>query len=157
MKRAGIGIGAALVAMAAFANDPNQAEDPNQTADQQAVDQSQAADQSQPSDESQASDEGQENTQVAAVDAESTSFTQLDADTDGRISAIEASNDVRVASAFTTADEDKDGYLSQQEFRAVGDAQGQSASDQDSVESTSESETASESEVASEEPVEPQQ
>jgi clumping factor A len=120
MKRAGLGIGAALIAIASFANEPNQANDPN------------AADEA-----------SQENTQIAAVDADSTSFAKLDADTDGRISAIEASNDVKGAAAFTTADGDKDGYLSQVEFRAVGEAQG-------STDAASESESADESELASE-------
>ena len=111
MKKAVLGIGAALAAMAAFANDPTQ-----------------------------------DDTKVAAVDAESATFAKLDADTDGRVSAIEASNDVNVASAFTTADADKDGYLSKEEFKAVGEAEGSS-------DATTEPESSSDSET----PVEPRQ
>jgi hypothetical protein len=43
----------------------------------------------------------------------------LDADNDGRISAIEAADNPRVAAAFTMADKDKDGYLSKEEFEAM--------------------------------------
>jgi hypothetical protein len=84
MKKAILGMGAVLVAAAAFANDP------------------------------------QDPTKVAAVDANAAAFAKLDADTDGRVSAIEAANDTKVAAAFTTADADKDGYLSKEEFSAVG-------------------------------------
>jgi hypothetical protein len=85
MKKAILGMGAALVAVAAFANDPQQ-----------------------------------DDTKVAAVDVNAAAFAKLDADTDGRVSAIEAANDTKVAAAFTTADADKDGYLSKDEFAAVG-------------------------------------
>jgi hypothetical protein len=88
MKKAALGIGAALVAVAAFANDPNQ------------------------------------DTKVAAVDANSATFAKLDADTDGRVSALEAANDTKVATQFTTADADKDGYLSKEEFGSLGKAEG---------------------------------
>jgi thymidine phosphorylase len=88
MKKAILGMGAALVAAAAFANDPQQS-DP---------------------------------TKVAAVDANAAAFAKLDADTDGRVSAIEAANDTKIAAAFTTADADKDGYLSKDEFSSVGQA-----------------------------------
>lgn len=90
MKKAVLGIGAALVAVAAFANDPNQ------------------------------------DTKVAAVDANSATFAKLDADMDGRVSALEAANDTKVATAFTAADADKDGYLSKEEFAAMGQAEGSS-------------------------------
>jgi hypothetical protein len=89
MKKAILGMGAALVAVAAFANDP-------QTDD----------------------------TKVAAVDVNSAAFAKLDADTDGRVSAIEAANDTNIAAAFTTADADKDGYLSKEEFATVGQGEG---------------------------------
>jgi len=59
----------------------------------------------------------QEDTQVAA--AEPASFSKLDADGDGRVSAIEAANDTKIAAAFTDADTDKDGYLSQEEFSQI--------------------------------------
>jgi hypothetical protein len=56
----------------------------------------------------------EDNTRVAA--AEGASFTRLDADQDGRISAIEAANNSKVAAGFTASDADKDGYLSKAEF-----------------------------------------
>jgi hypothetical protein len=43
----------------------------------------------------------------------------LDADNDGRISALEAADNPRVAAAFTMADKDKDGYLSREEFESM--------------------------------------
>ena len=58
-----------------------------------------------------------DNTRLAASD--SAVFAKLDSDTDGRISAIEASNDSKVASGFTQADADKDGYLSKAEFASL--------------------------------------
>ncbi len=58
----------------------------------------------------------EDNTKVAAADGTLASFTKLDADTDGRISAIEAANNSKVAAVFTTSDADKDGYLSKAEF-----------------------------------------
>ena len=54
---------------------------------------------------------------MAAMD--SAAFTKLDADADGRVSAIEAANDSKVAAGFTQADRDKDGYLSKVEFTNV--------------------------------------
>jgi hypothetical protein len=90
MKKAILGMGAVLVAAAAFANDPQQ----------------------------------QDPTKVAAVDVNAAAFAKLDADTDGRVSAIEAANDTKIAAAFTTADADKDGYLSKDEFASVGQADG---------------------------------
>ena len=56
-----------------------------------------------------------EDTRVAAAEATPT-FTKLDADQDGRISAIEAANNSKVAAGFTSSDADKDGYLSKAEF-----------------------------------------
>ena len=55
---------------------------------------------------------------TAAVD--SAAFTKLDSDADGRVSAIEAANDSKVAAGFTQADIDKDGYLSKAEFANLG-------------------------------------
>lgn len=52
--------------------------------------------------------------------ADSAAFTKLDADADGRVSAIEAANDSKVAAGFTQADLDKDGYLSKAEFSNLG-------------------------------------
>jgi thymidine phosphorylase len=59
--------------------------------------------------------EDEDSTRVAAAEAAPT-FTKLDADQDGRISAIEAANNSKVAAAFTASDADKDGYLSKAEF-----------------------------------------
>ncbi|HEV7714210.1 MAG TPA: EF-hand domain-containing protein, partial [Steroidobacteraceae bacterium] len=47
-------------------------------------------------------------------------FQKLDSDADGRVSAIEAANDSKVAAAFTAADADRDGYLSKAEFAQLG-------------------------------------
>jgi hypothetical protein len=56
---------------------------------------------------------------LAAMDTSAAAFRKLDADNDGRISAIEAADNPRVAAAFTMADKDKDGYLSKEEFEAI--------------------------------------
>lgn len=56
---------------------------------------------------------------LAAADT-SAAFSKLDADTDGRVSAIEAASDSKVAAGFTQADMDKDGYLSKAEFQGLG-------------------------------------
>jgi Ca2+-binding EF-hand superfamily protein len=57
-----------------------------------------------------------DNTRMAAANTAAAMFTKLDADADGRVSAIEAANDTKVAQGFTAADADKDGYLSKAEF-----------------------------------------
>ncbi len=56
---------------------------------------------------------------LAAMDTSAAAFRKLDADNDGRISAIEAADNPRVAAAFTMADKDKDGYLSKEEFESM--------------------------------------
>ena len=56
---------------------------------------------------------------LAAMDTSEAAFRKLDEDKDGRISALEAANNPRVAAAFTMADKDKDGYLSKEEFEAM--------------------------------------
>jgi hypothetical protein len=56
---------------------------------------------------------------LAAMDTSEAAFRKLDADHDGRISALEAADNPRVAAAFTMADKDKDGYLSKEEFEAM--------------------------------------
>ena len=61
----------------------------------------------------------EDNTRVAAAEAATPSFTRLDADADGRVSAIEAANNSRVAAAFTSADANRDGYLSKAEYAQV--------------------------------------
>jgi hypothetical protein len=53
------------------------------------------------------------------MDTSEAAFRKLDADNDGRISALEAAENPRVAAAFTMADKDKDGYLSKEEFEAM--------------------------------------
>jgi hypothetical protein len=57
-------------------------------------------------------------TRMAAAD--SAVFAKLDTDQDGRVSAIEAAGDSKVAAGFTSADADKDGYLSKGEFANLG-------------------------------------
>jgi Ca2+-binding EF-hand superfamily protein len=58
----------------------------------------------------------EDDTRIAAAEGSSAAFTKLDADADGRISAIEAANNSKVAAGFTTSDADKDGYLSKAEY-----------------------------------------
>jgi Ca2+-binding EF-hand superfamily protein len=65
---------------------------------------------------------------VATAESMTPSFTKLDADADGRISAIEAANNSRVAAGFTSADADKDGYLSKAEYAQLAKASNSSAS-----------------------------
>jgi len=59
---------------------------------------------------------------LAAMDTSVAAFRKLDADNDGRISALEAAENPRIAAAFTMADKDKDGYLSEEEFHSMGSA-----------------------------------
>jgi hypothetical protein len=59
---------------------------------------------------------------LAAMDTSVAAFRKLDGDNDGRISALEAADNPRVAAAFTMADKDKDGYLSKEEFEAMRSA-----------------------------------
>jgi hypothetical protein len=54
------------------------------------------------------------------VDTSAAAFRRLDSDSDGRISAIEAADDPKVAALFTRADKDQDGYLSPDEFKELG-------------------------------------
>ncbi len=56
---------------------------------------------------------------LAAMDTSEAAFRRLDQDNDGRISALEAAENPRVAAAFTLADKDKDGYLSKEEFESL--------------------------------------
>jgi len=58
-------------------------------------------------------------TRLAEADTTVEAFKKLDADHDGRISALEAAANPRVAAAFTAGDRDKDGYLSLEEFQAL--------------------------------------
>jgi hypothetical protein len=61
-----------------------------------------------------------DNTRMAAADT--AAFNKLDADGDGRVSAIEAANESKIAAGFTQADADKDGYLTKSEFANLGRA-----------------------------------
>jgi hypothetical protein len=70
--------------------------------------------------------EEQDATQLAALDTSPAAFSKLDADKDGRVSAIEAANDSKLAASFTQADTDKDGYLSSSEFQMLGGGSSQS-------------------------------
>jgi hypothetical protein len=68
----------------------------------------------------------QDDTRLAAAEGTpAATFTKLDADADGRISAIEAANNSKVASGFTTSDSDKDGYLSKAEFAQMSSSMNQ--------------------------------
>lgn len=67
---------------------------------------------------------------VATAESMTPSFTKLDADGDGRISAIEAANNSRVAAGFTAADANKDGYLSKAEYAQLARAASSSAAPQ---------------------------
>jgi Ca2+-binding EF-hand superfamily protein len=62
------------------------------------------------------------NARVATAESTTPSFTKLDADADGRISAIEAANNSRVAAGFTAADANKDGYLTKAEYSQLARA-----------------------------------
>jgi hypothetical protein len=68
---------------------------------------------------------------LARMDTSVAAFRKLDADNDGRISALEAAENPRVAAAFTMADKDKDGYLSKEEFEAMGAGTSRTSSDVD--------------------------
>ncbi len=59
---------------------------------------------------------------LAVMDTSAASFRKLDRDSDGRLSALEAAENPKVAAAFATADKDNDGYLSQEEFEAMNPA-----------------------------------
>jgi hypothetical protein len=59
----------------------------------------------------------------------------LDADKDGRLSAMEAANDSKLAAGFTQADTDKDGYLSSAEYQAMASGSQDAAAQPQSTES----------------------
>jgi hypothetical protein len=77
-----------------------------------------------------------DNTRLAAADMSSATFKKLDADSDNRVSAIEAANDTHVAAGFTKADANKDGYLSKDEFKNIRDSDQSSSSSSDTSSST---------------------
>jgi hypothetical protein len=70
----------------------------------------------------------EDNARVATAESMTPSFTKLDADADGRISAIEAANNSKVAAGFTSADANKDGYLSKGEYTRLAQAASNGAS-----------------------------
>jgi Ca2+-binding EF-hand superfamily protein len=72
----------------------------------------------------------EDDARVATAESMTPSFTRLDADTDGRISAIEAANNSKVAAGFTSADANKDGYLSKAEYAQLVKAASSGASPQ---------------------------
>jgi len=59
---------------------------------------------------------------LAAIDTSNEAFRKLDTDHDGRISALEANQNPRLAALFPMADKNKDGYLSKEEFEAISTA-----------------------------------
>ncbi len=61
-------------------------------------------------------------TRLAAIDVSDAAFRKLDTDHDGRISALEANANPKVAARFLEADKNRDGYLSLEEFRSLGNA-----------------------------------
>lgn len=65
---------------------------------------------------------------LARMDTSMAAFRKLDKDNDGRISALEAADNPKVAAAFTLADKDKDGYLSKEEFAAISSTKPHSSS-----------------------------
>jgi hypothetical protein len=82
----------------------------------------------------------EDNARVATAESMTPSFTKLDADADGRISAIEAANNSRVAALFTAADANRDGYLSKAEYGQLAKAAA-SSSTAPSASSAEESQT----------------
>jgi hypothetical protein len=82
----------------------------------------------------------EDNARVATAESMTPSFTKLDADADGRISAIEAANNSRVAALFTAADANRDGYLSKAEYAQLAKA-ATSSSASPSASSSEESQT----------------
>src|ERR1043165_2647393 len=78
----------------------------------------------------------EDNARVATAESMTPSFTKLDADGDGRISAIEAANNSRVAAGFTSADANRDGYLSPAEYSQLAKAAASARSPSSSEERT---------------------
>ncbi len=87
-------------------------------------------------------DQEDDSARVATAQSMTPSFTQLDADADGRISAIEAASNSRVAAGFTSADANRDGYLSKAEYAQLMNAANNNASPSSSSSRASESQTA---------------
>lgn len=66
---------------------------------------------------------------LASYDTSHVAFRRLDRDGDGRISQAEAMAEPRVAAAFSSADQDNDGYLSEEEFKSLSSSSPQSDAD----------------------------
>jgi len=113
MRKVFLGIGAlALICIAGFVTaQPSPQDQAPPSSDQNAAEAA-ARTASQP-------DQGTK-LRLARMDTSPAAFRKLDKDNDGRISALEAADNPRVAAAFTLADKDKDGYLSKEEFEAMG-------------------------------------
>jgi hypothetical protein len=103
-----------LICIAGFVAAQARAQDQTSAAQPQTSPEATAATASQP-------DQGTK-LRLARMDTSAAAFRKLDADNDGRISALEAADNPRVAAAFTMADKDKDGYLSKEEFGAISGA-----------------------------------
>ncbi len=56
--------------------------------------------------------------------ATSATFQQLDANKDGKVSAVEAGKDIEVTKMWSTVDTDKDGAISRTEFSAFESLRG---------------------------------
>jgi Ca2+-binding EF-hand superfamily protein len=63
---------------------------------------------------------GATSAQAAVVDATTDNFKQLDADSDGYVTAAEAVRAELSSEAFLAADRDQDGKLSLEEFASAG-------------------------------------
>jgi hypothetical protein len=112
MRKLFLGISAiALICIAGFVAAQAAMQDQTPHASDQTTAETTAASASQP-------DQGTK-LRLARMDTSEAAFRKLDADNDGRISALEAAENPRVAAAFTMADKDKDGYLSKEEFGAM--------------------------------------
>lgn len=59
------------------------------------------------------------NVRLASYDTSNVAFRKLDKNGDGRISRSEAAADPRVAAAFSAADHDNDGFLTEEEFKSL--------------------------------------
>jgi hypothetical protein len=118
MRKLFLGISAvALICIAGFVASQAAAQDQTPSARDQTSAEDTASTASQP-------DRGTK-LRLARMDTSAAAFRKLDADNDGRISALEAADNPRVAAAFTMADKDKDGYLSKEEFGSMSGAANQ--------------------------------
>jgi hypothetical protein len=112
MRKLFLGISAvALICIAGYVAAQAAAPDRTSSAPDQTSPETTAASASQP-------DQGTK-LRLARMDTSVAAFRKLDTDNDGRISALEAAENPRIAAAFTMADKDKDGYLSMEEFESI--------------------------------------